>query len=806
MAQQLIFKIAGILFKSITMLKNYIKTAFRNLFRNRFYALINIIGLSIGLSISLLILFYVSYELSFDKFHSQKENIYRLNHLNEQPNESTKHCISMPVIGPDVAEEFPEVKHFVRFMSPREGFFTYDEKNFNATNLTYSDSALFDVFDFNLLQGNPETALNDPFCVVLTQSLANKIFNGKNPVGEFITLNKEHQYKVTGIIDDFPHNSHLQFSAIFSFSTLYQTFPKYHFNWNGGWSYYTYFLLENNTNPDELEQKLRDFYYEKINKRYEKSGWKVTPFVQPLTDIYLSSELMYDSTIKGNLKSIYIFSVIAILILILAGINFTNLTTALSLKRVKEVGVRKVAGANNRKIRTQFLSEAIFITCIAFIIAVILIEVMLPHFNQLLGKQIKIYTSSNLPVLLLTPGLVFIIGIVSGSYPAFYISRLNLESVAKGKIRKNPKRASLKSILTVIQFFISIGLIIASIIIYQQLNYIQQRDPGYNSKNLMVLPLKGSESLKNKELLKEQMIRMPQVKTAGLGSNYPGRGVTSNGYIPEGSDKPMMFNALYVDEDYIPLFEFGMKEGRNFNPDMQTDQESCMVNETLVHVAGWENPLGKVIERNGVHYQVIGVVKDFNFSTVYQPIEPLIFTQQDYADHLFLRFASDAPNIMQIQNVWDRITGNEPFEYFFLDDQYQIIYRSEIQFGNLVLTLTILAILIASLGILGLTTLSTELRTKEIGIRKVLGAKSGSILKLIIVEYSKWVLLANILAWPVAYYLLRQWLQQFVYRTDITLSSFIISGLIAYLIAIATISYRALKVSNLNPVHTLRYE
>jgi len=788
------------------MLKNYLKTAFRNLSRNKFYGLINIIGLSVGLSVSLLILFYINNELSFDQFHHHKDNIFRLIHIDEQPNESSKHCITMPVMGPDIAEEFPEIKHFVRFMSPREGFFTYNEKNYNATNLTYSDSALFDVFDFTLLEGNPETALNEPFTVVLTKGLAHKIFGGKNPMGKFITFNKDNQFKVTGIINDFPHNSHLQFSAIFSFATLYQTIPEYHFNWKGGWSYYTYFLLEENTKPEVLEQKLVDFYYEKINKEYEKSGWKVTPLLQPLTDIYLSSEVMYDSTVKGNLRSIYIFSIIAFLILILAGINFTNLTTALSMKRVKEVGVRKVAGATNVKIRMQFLSEAIFITFIAFIVAIILIEILLPYFNDLMGKHIAVYTYSNLPVILSTPLLVFIIGIISGSYPAFYISRINLESVAKGKISKKPKRTSLSNVLTVVQFFISIGLIIASIIIYQQLNYIQKRDPGYNKQNLMILPLKGSDSSKNKDLLKEQIGRLSQVKNAGLGSNYPGRGVTSNGYLPEGSDKPLMFNALYVDEMYIPLFEFEIKKGRNFNPDMQTDKESCMVNETLVNVAGWEKPLGKIIERNNVKYKVIGVVKDFNFSTVYQSIEPLIFTQQNYSNHLFIKFETNNYNISQLKKIWNNVTGNEPFEYFFLDDQYQEIYKSEIQFGNLVLALTVLAIVIASMGILGLTTLSTELRTKEIGIRKVMGAKTISILKLILYQYSKWVLIANVLAWPVAYYLLKGWLQQFVYRTDISLLIFIISGLAAFVIAVLTISYRALKVSNINPVKTLRYE
>ncbi|MFP4024625.1 MAG: ABC transporter permease [Thiohalospira sp.] len=788
------------------MFKNYIKTAFRNLFRNKFYALINIVGLSVGLAVSLLIIFYIKYELSFDQFHHQKDNIYRLIHVNEQPNKTTKHCITMPVMGPEIADEFPEIKNFVRFMAPQEGFFTYNDKSYYASNLTYSDSALFDVFSINLLEGNPKIALKDPFSIVLTKSLAQKIFGNENPIGKVVTYNKENQYTVRGVIEDLPDNSHLQFSAIFSFATLYQIIPEYHFNWRGGWSYYTYLLLENNTNPSLLQDKMLDFYYEKVNKELEEINWKITPIVQPLSNVYLSSDIMYETTLKGNLKSIYIFSVIAILILILAGINFTNLTTALSLKRVKEVGVRKVAGASNFKIRTQFLSEAIFITFIAFIIAIILIEVLLPHFNQLMGKHIEVYTLTNIPIILLTPVLVVIIGILSGSYPAFFISRLNIESIAKGKVNKNPKRASLSNILTVIQFFISIGLIIASIIIYQQLNYIQKRDPGYNHSNLMIIPLKGSDSLKEKELLKDQIQKLSNIKNVALGSDYPGKGVTSNGYVPEGSDKPIMFNALYVDENYIPILEFTIKEGRNFNPDMQTDNESCIVNETLVDVAGWDNPLGKTIERNSVNYKVIGVVKDFNFSTVYQPIEPLIFTQQDYSNHLFLRFKTSNNDISQIKKIWNTVTDNEPFEYFFLDDQYKKIYQSEIQFGKVVLALTILAILIASLGILGLTTLSTELRTKEIGIRKVLGAKTGSILKLILYQYSKWVLIANILAWPLAYYLLKEWLQQFAYRTDINWVTFIISGLIAYFIAIATISYRALKVSNINPVNTLRYE
>jgi len=789
------------------MFKNYIKTAFGNLFRNRFYALINIIGLSVGLAVSLLIMFYINYELSFDQFHQKKEQIYRLATINEQPNETTRHSITMPVMGPDIAREFPEIKHFVRFWNPEEGFFTFDERNYFASNVTYSDSALFDVFSFDLIKGNPKQALDEPFRIVLTQSLANKIFGNTNAIGKVLSYNKENQFTVTGIIEDFPGNSHLQFSAIISFSTLHQTIPEYHFNWNGGWNYYTYFLLEKNTSRDELEGKMLDYFYEKINKRYEQSGWKVNPFLQPLNDIYLHSDTMYDLPVKGNLKSIYIFSVIALLILILAGINFTNLTTALSLKRIKEVGVRKVAGASNLKIRTQFLSEAIFITFFAFIIAIIIIEILLPQFNNLMGKHIEVYNYSNLPVILLTPLMVIIIGILSGSYPAFYISRLGIQTIVKGKVNNNPRRTSLSNVLTVVQFFISIGLIISSIIIYQQLNYIQKRDPGYNSQNLMILPLQGAESLKQQELLKAQLEKLPFAKEVALGSDYPGNGITSDGYFPEGSDKPMMFHTLYVDENYIPAMEFELIEGRNFNPDMATDQQSCVINETLVDVAGWENAIGKTIERNDVNYKVIGVVKDFNFSNVYQPIEPLIFTQQNYSDNILIRFRnSDYTNISKIKEIWESSTGNEPFDYLFLDDQYKEIYKSEIQFGRLVLALTILAILIASLGILGLTTLSTELRTKEIGIRKVMGAKTTTILRLLVFQYSKWVLIANILAWPVAYYLLKNWLQQFVYRTDITLFTFIISGLIAYIIAITTISYRALRVSNINPVNTLRYE
>ncbi len=789
------------------MLSNYLKTALRNLVRNRFYALVNVVGLAISLSVSLLIVLYVMNELSFDEFHSLKNSIYRIAFIDQQPNETSTHCISMPVMGPDIAAEFPEVREFVRFRSPEDGFFSFEDLNIHATNVTYADSAVFRVFSFPLLSGNPQAALREPFTVVLTRSLARKLFGDSNPLGQVVRFNQEEPLRVTGVMQDFPPNSHLQFSAMISFSTLYQTIPAFHFNWNGGWNYYTYFLLQPNTDVSQLEKKLGAFFDEKLNRDYEKIGWRVTPFLQALTHIYLDNSVSYDLPVKGNPQSIYIFSLVAILILFLAGANFTNLSSALSIKRIKEIGIRKASGASNFNIRFQFLSEAVLVSFMAFILAMILIEILLPQFNQMMGKDLEIYTRGNIPLLLIMPFFVFLLGILSGTYPALFITRKSTELSLKGKSSHHPGRLSVSNLLVLIQFFISVGLILSSFFIYRQLRYIEQRDPGFNNHQVMAVPLNGTESTANRELLKERISGLTGVEKLSLGSNYPGNGIESNGYFPEGSEKPIMFHVLYVDEDYLSTLKFHLIQGRDFNPALATDAESCIVNEELVRQAGWQDALGKTIERNERYYKVIGVVKDFNFSPVYQPIEPLLFLQTGNKRVMLIRFAEGREiDIAGVGRIWKELTRNEPFEYTFLDDQYHQVYQADIQFGNLILALTILAIFIAALGILALSTLSTEMRTREMGIRKVMGAGPGSIVRLVGLQYSRWVVLANVFAWPIVYFLMDRWLDQFAYRIGIGFFPFLASGLLSLLVAFLAISIRALKVSRVRPVNTLRYE
>jgi putative ABC transport system permease protein len=791
------------------MFKNYIKTALRNLVRNRVYSIINITGFAIGLTISLLLIFYVKHELSYDEFHEKKDYIYRLGVEQSDGKKTERRDYSLTVMGPAIKEAFPEVKEFTRISSYRGGSLVWKDKGFREHKIRYADSSLFDLFSFKLLRGNKETVLAGPGKIVLSKKLADKIFGDVDPLGETLNYNGKNNLTVSGIIENAPSKSHIKYAALISFETIYSNYSDAQFTWNGGWGYFTYLELNSSAPGKELYTKLDNLFYEKIGKMLEGLGWTIHPLLHPLEDLYLHHDGMDDPASSGNLMNIYIFAAIAIFVLLIASINFMNLTTAQSLKRIKEVGVRKVAGATRKKLVYQFIGESLLITFIAFILAIILIEIFLSQFSQLLGKDLSIYTMENIEILLGLPLLVILVGIMAGSYPAFFLSSYSTSNIFKGGSSTGRNKYRLRNTLIVAQFVISIVLIISSVVIYSQLNYAQNKKLGYNKNNLLSINLESNEVIKKDEVLKSQLLELPEVQNVSIASNYPGLGVSRYGFVPEGSEEPQIFHVLDVDSDYFKTLKIKIIKGRNFRKKRSAETNTCLINETLAEQLNWENPIGKYIERNGKQ-KIIGVVKDFHFASLHDDIGPLVFRMKKpwQTEKVLVRFSSGntKESLQKVHTKWNKLFGSKPINYEFVDDSFKEAYKVDIQFSQTILFFTVLAILIACLGLFGLTAFSTEQRTKEIGIRKAMGANVFRINNLIVKQFVRWVLVANIIAWPIAYYFMNKWLQNYAYKIDMHAGYFVSAAIVSVSIALITVSYHSIRAAKTNPVNSLRYE
>jgi putative ABC transport system permease protein len=770
------------------MIKNYFITAVRNLFRNPVYALINIFGLSIGITCSLLILIYIKHEISYDKFHEKKDYLYR--------------------VGPDMMEEFPEVKAATRITGYRDGYFIYNNKAYKSDNVIYADSLFFEMFTYDLLLGDPGTVLTKPFSLVLNEETARIIFGNENPIGKVLRWNNKDDLLITGVVKSPPENSHLQFTSLISFSSLYKD-ERLYMDWNGGMQYYHYIELMPGSSKEMIEAKLPGFMDRHINYLLKGTGYSIYASLQPVTDIHLKSGYVGEIGMTGSMSSIYIYSAIALFILFIACINFMNLTTAKSTRRAREVGMRKVLGAERESLIGQFLGESVIMSLVALIIALILVEIFLPQFSRMVSRELELYQVRNLDLIIGIPVFVIIIGILAGSYPAFIMSAFKPLNVLRGISSGKKSSAGFRNILVLVQFAISLVLIICTIVIYAQLGYIKSKDVGYQKENILVLHL-TSENFRNKyAILKENLKNLPGIVKTSATSEIPGTGFTSNGYRPEGFDRWIMFNAVDVDYDYIETMGLQVLQGRGFSMEYPTDRDAFLVNETLARELNWENPTGKSIERDGIH-TIIGVVKDFHFASLHQEIGPLIFDMKPYLGFGFLlvRFKTDNVNslVSNIQKIWEQIDPAEPFEYYFMDDVFDEMYRAEIKMSSMLVYIAILAIIIACMGLFGLALYSTEQRTKEIGVRKVFGSTVARIVFLLTGNFTRWVLLANLLAWPVAYIIIRKYMQMYAYRIDLPVWVFFLTALVTYLIAVVTISFQSVKAGTTNPAKTLRYE
>lgn len=800
-----------------TMFMNYLKLAFRNIQRHKGFSFINISGLAIGLAVGLLILLYVTSELTFDKHIENLDNKYRVGtSLNFQGQEMTLGQTAAPA-AQIMMDEIPEVIKYVRLYK-ESAVVSYEDKKFVEEDFYFAEPGFFDMFSDEIIIGEEGKLLEAPYTVVLTQETALKYFCNENPVGKVLRFDDKDDYTVTGVVEKLPANTQIQSGLLPSFSTLYQQDAHKRFidKWFG-FNYKAYIELTPNADVVHVQKLFDEIVSKNTGELQKMFGASVKMFIQPVGDVYLYSNIV-DEDIQGNMTYIIIFTAIAFFIILIACINFMNLSTARSINRLKEIGMRKVLGADRKKIVNQFLGESIFLSVCGFIIALMLVILLLPIFNTLIGKSLSLSLLFNWQGIVGLIVLVLFVGIVAGSYPAFYTSRFQPINALQGKLRRSKGSGLFRNSLVVFQFVISIGLITVTLVIYSQLNFIQNKNLGFDKDQVLVLPLAG-ESLRNSsDVFKEQIKSLPGVIEASGSSRVPGKGNSLTGFLFEGKklDEFPAIPYLEVDYDFLSTLGMEMANGRFFSREFPADEKGIIINETLAKMLMWDDPIGKKIERMEMEndqpvyraFHVIGVVKDFHYMSLHEKIFPSVMLMPEHVNYISAKLSTNdiQSTLAEAKTIWEEIEYSRPFEYFFLDDTFNNLYRAEMQLGEMFIYFTILAIFVSCLGLFGLATFSAEQRKKEVGIRKALGADTAKIILLLAKDFTKWVLVANVIAWPVAYYILNLWLEDFAYRIDIGIFPFILSGSIAILIALFTISFQTGKAAISNPVDTLKYE
>jgi len=806
------------------MFKNFIKVAIRNLMNRKFYSSINILGLAIGLTCTILIALFVQNELSYDKHHKNYKRIFRLeSHFNIQESEDLFAATAFP-LGPALKLEYPQdVAESCRFMDMDNNLFQYEEKQIFEENVYYADSTLVDIFTHEFISGSASDALNDPNEIILTQSFAKRIFVDIDPIGKTLEAGNGMIFTVTGIIKDVPHNSHLRFEAIASMITVKQFFGAERYDslestafWNIG--FYSYIMLTENGDIQNVLDAYPEFNEKYLKPVGEQINATFQLLVQPLADVHLFSKLGYDLP-TGDITYVYIFSIVALFLLLIGCINYMNLATSQSAGRAVEVGIRKVVGAQKNYLRWQFIFESILIAAMAMILAFVAVELILPTFNELADRELTFGFIANLDLVLGILVATFLVGLFSGSYPAFYLSSFIPVEVLKGKLGKN--KGTLRKILVLLQFSISIIMIIGTFNVIQQLNFLKDKDLGFDKDNLVVLTIRETSGVRNLQAFKDELKKHPQIINAGTTSSVPGQGYGIIVHLFETKDGSMEekgINFVFVDHDYIETMDMKIIKGRNYNKDLQTDaEESLIINEATVEVLGWgDDPMGKKLGFGAnldgtanLNTKVIGVVKDFHYASLHNQIDPLlIMLSNDPQRNICLRIRQKniGETLKFIEEKWNEFCPTFPFEYTFLDDSLNEQYVAEQKIGRVFTYFSVLCIFIACLGLFGLASYTAEQRTKEISVRKVMGASVSNIVFILAKEFSIWVVAANIIAWPLAFLALKKWLQNFAYAVDQSIIVYILAGITALLIALITVSFRAIKAAQTNPAEALKYE
>lgn len=804
------------------MLRNYFKTTVRNLFLNRFYFLINIFGLSVGIASCLFIVLYVTDEVSYDNFHTKANRIYRINLSTNFGGKDIKAVTSPPPIDQVISENFPEVESTTQLYQMADPLIVrYQESVFNESHIIAADSNFFKVFDFKLMSGDAGMALLEPNTVVLTKTTANKYFGSDNPIGKLLTikiLNEEKAFKVTAVAEDPPVNSHFHFDMLTSLAS-YDIVKR--FDWSWVWcQLHTYIVLKAGMSPQTLEAKFPTmvkqyaaFTFERIGlsfDQFKKDGGRWKFFLQPLTDIHLhSDELVGQMEPTSRVSYVYIFIIIALFIIFIACINFINFSTANSSSRAKEVGVRKVLGSSQSSLVRRFLTETMLISVISMCIATVLIWTFIGPFNQVSSKTLSFNIFERFSLVGYMILITIFVGFVSGIYPAFYLTSFKPIEVLKGKIRSGTRSGGFRSGLVIFQFVISIGLIICTLIVYKQLSFVQTKSLGFAKENVIII--KNADWLtQNREAFREDISSQSQVESVSFSHVTPARQFPATFFRPDEASDDVLLKYVNSDQYLVPTLQLEVVAGRNFSENFPTDKEGILLNEAAAKLLGWKDPIGKHLlnKDNEKKQQVIGVIKNFNYESLRKEIEPMVVLWSDNTNYVSIRVR---PGNMQnminmLEDKWKTYVQNAPFEYTFLDEDFDALFRAEQRLGRIFSIFTVLAILIASLGLVALAAFTAKQRTKEIGIRKVMGASVWNIVLILSKEYAKLILIAFVIVVPISYYTMSQWLQNFVYRTNISVAVFLFAGILTVLYGLLVVSYQTIKTAQANPIHSLSQE
>lgn len=799
------------------MLKNLLKIAVRNILKDKTYSAINILGLTIGITCSMFLLMYILDELSYDRYHKNADNIYRVVSNIKEPDNAFTWAVAQIPLGEELRDNYPEVKNAVRFFGTARTQYKNGDKQFYEEDFFLADSTVFDMFTYAFIDGDAATALDNPFSMVVTEKIAKKYFGDvESVVGQSLQNQQGEEFKITGLIKDVPLNSHFRFDALVSRNTR----PQLLGSW-GNFGVATYILLPAGYDLSKMYASFDKIIKEKVNPIFEQYNLQVKYELQRITDIHLYSKIQDEAEEGGDISYIYIFGAIAVFMLIIACINYMNLATARSAGRAKEVGVRKVMGSQRLQLITQFITESVVLALIALVVSLLLIYALLPAFNNLSDKALPFSYVLQAPVLLSLLGVMVFVGVIGGSYPAFYLSGFSPVSVLKGKLAAKGGAVVFRKVLVVFQFAISVFMLISTLIVFDQLQYLRSKDLGFDRERVVRLNLSGRELQQKATVLAERLKQSPGIAGVGMASSSPGKGIGKLLFKVEDNEGKMtdrgvdLFNADY---DFVKSLGMEIVQGRDFSRDIVSDTlYAVLVNEAMVKRMAWTNPLGKKFVLTGagpngtdIEKRVVGVIRDYHQNSLYEVIEPLMVVLDKNGRFMFVKTEEGdvRKSLAAMERAWKEIFPNNPFEFDFLDQDFNSQYKADEKRSQIFTLFSALTVTIACLGLLGLAAFTTEQRTKEIGVRKVIGASVQGLVVLVSKEFFLLVGIGMVLAFPAAWYVTDDWLQNFAYRIQLSgeWMTFVASAFLAFVITLVTVGYHVVRAASANPVKSLRDE